>query len=98
MVEDSRSNSDTSQSVGLIWTSDQPDEETHNTHKRQTIIPLVTERNKEILEELKVEPGDGNLPRYKSKLLRHMTRKNINRMPKIMLNARRRRGRPLKSP
>jgi hypothetical protein len=41
MVEASRSHADTPHSVGLLWTSDQPDEETstyttHNTHNRQT--------------------------------------------------------------
>jgi hypothetical protein len=39
-MEASRSHSDTPHSVGLLWTSDQPDAETstwpHNTHKRQT--------------------------------------------------------------
>jgi hypothetical protein len=36
-IEASRSNSDTSHSVGLLWNSDQPDvtETTQNTHKRQ---------------------------------------------------------------
>jgi hypothetical protein len=39
----SRSHSDTAQSVGLIWTSDQPDAETstwqNTTHNRQTYMP-----------------------------------------------------------
>ena len=44
VVEASRSHSDTPHSVGLFWTSDQPDTETatyttHNTHKRQTCMP-----------------------------------------------------------
>jgi len=40
MIEASRSHSDTPNSVGLLWTSDQPDAETsistsaHNTHNR----------------------------------------------------------------
>ena len=39
-IEASRSHSDITHSVGLLWTSDQPDKQTstwpHNTHKRQT--------------------------------------------------------------
>jgi hypothetical protein len=45
-------------------------------------------RNDEILEELKVEPVDKKLRRYKSNWLQHVTRMNNNRMPKIMLNYR----------
>ena len=45
-------------------------------------------RNEEILEEMKVEPADEKLKRYKSNLLRHVTRMKSNRMPKIMLNYR----------
>ena len=45
IVEDSRSHSDTQQSVGLLWTSDQPDALTstwqHTTHKRQTSMSLA---------------------------------------------------------
>jgi len=41
-------------------------------------------RNEEILEELKAEPADEELRRYKSNRLRHVTRV----MPKIMLNYR----------
>jgi hypothetical protein len=56
-------------------------------------------RNEEILEELKVEPDEEKLNRYKSNSLRHATRIN-NRMPNIMLNYRpdkhRRLGRTLK--
>jgi len=43
-------------------------------------------RSEEILEEMKVEPVDEKLGRYKSNRLRHVTRMNSNRMPKIMLN------------
>ena len=42
IVETSRSYSDTPHSVGIVWTSDQPDVETsttYNTHKRQTSMP-----------------------------------------------------------
>ena len=56
--------------------------------------------NEEILEEFKVEPVDEELRRYKSNWLRHVTRLDNNRMPKIMLNyrtnRRRRLGRSLK--
>jgi len=48
---------------------------------------LNHKRNKEILEELKVEPVDKKLRRYKSNWV-HVTRMNSNRMPKIMLNFR----------
>jgi hypothetical protein len=57
-------------------------------------------RDEELLEELKVEPVDKKLRRYKSNWLRHVTSMNSNRMPKIMLyyrsNGRRCLGRPLK--
>ena len=37
IIEASRSDSDTPHSVGLLWTSDQPDAKTtHNTHKGHT--------------------------------------------------------------
>jgi hypothetical protein len=45
-------------------------------------------RKEGILEELKVEPVDETLRRYKSNWLQHVTRMNNNRMPKIMLNYR----------
>jgi hypothetical protein len=43
IVKASRSHSETSHSIGLLWTSDQPDADTanyttYNTHKRQTSI------------------------------------------------------------
>jgi len=40
------------------------------------------------LEEVKAELVDDKLRRYKSKWLRHVTRKNNSRMSKIMLNYR----------
>ena len=56
-------------------------------------------RNEEILENLKVEPADEKLIRFKSNWLRHVTRMNKS-MPKVMLNygtnGRRRLERPLK--
>jgi hypothetical protein len=58
------------------------------------------QRNEEIWEELKVEPIDEKLRRYKPNWLRHVPRMNNRRMPKIILNYRRNRrrrlGRPLK--
>jgi len=44
IVQDSLSHSDTTNSVGPLWTSDQPDAETstlteHNIHKRQKSLP-----------------------------------------------------------
>jgi hypothetical protein len=52
------------------------------------------------LEELKVEPVDEKLRRYKSNWVWHVTRMNNNRMSKILLNyrsnERRRLRRPLK--
>jgi hypothetical protein len=42
-------------------------------------------RNEEILEELKLEPAEEKLRRYKSNWLQHVTRMN-NTTPKIMLN------------
>jgi hypothetical protein len=57
-------------------------------------------RNEKIWEQLKVEPVDEKLRRYKSNWLQQVTRKNNNRAPKIMLNysptGRRRLGRPSK--
>jgi len=42
--------------------------------------------NEEILGELKVEPVDEKLRRYKSNWLRHGTRMNSCRLAKILLN------------
>ena len=44
--EVSRSHNEAPQSVGLLWTGDQPDREsstlqTHKTHSRQTFMPLL---------------------------------------------------------
>jgi len=42
IIEASRSHSDTPHSVGLLWTSDQPDAVTSitpNTHERETSMP-----------------------------------------------------------
>jgi hypothetical protein len=44
--------------------------------------------NEEISEGLKAEPVEEKLRKYKSKWLRHVTRMNSNRMPKIVLNYR----------
>jgi len=43
IVVDSRSHSGTPLSVGLLWMSERPVAETstHNTHKRQTSMPLA---------------------------------------------------------
>jgi len=61
---------------------------------------LTTKRNKEILEELEIEPAGNKLRRYKSNWLQHVTRMDSSRMAKILLNCRpdgrRRLGRPLK--
>ena len=43
-------------------------------------------RNDEILEQLKLEPADEKLRRYKSNWLRHVTRMKSNRISKIILN------------
>jgi len=49
---------------------------------------LNHKRNKEILEEFKVEPVDKKARRYKSNWVQHVTRMNSSRMPKITLNYR----------
>jgi hypothetical protein len=59
---------------------------------------LTTKRMKNLLEELKEEPVDHRVRRYKSNWLRYVTRIN-NKMPKITQNdrphGRGRLGRPL---
>ena len=53
--------------------------------KRTTGCTLFDhKRNEEILEELKAEPVEEKLRRYKSNWLRHVTRMNSRRMAKIM--------------
>ena len=42
-------------------------------------------RNEEIMEEMKIEPTDEKLGRYKSNCLQHVTRMNKG-MPKILLD------------
>ena len=53
---------------------------------------FTTQKNEEILEQLKIETVNEKPRRYKSKWLRQVTRIN-NRMPKIMLNYRSNGGR-----
>jgi len=47
IIEVSRSHADTPHSLGILWMSDQPDEDpyltTYNTHKRQTSMPPADE-------------------------------------------------------
>jgi hypothetical protein len=68
--------------------------------KNSRVCRFYHKINEEILEELKVEPVDHKLRRYKPKWLRHITRKKNSRMSKIMLsyrpNGRIWYGRPLK--
>jgi len=52
-------------------------------------------RDEEILEGLKVEPVDLKRRRYKSNLLRHVTRTNSSTMTKILMNCRPNRRRRL---
>ena len=47
---------------------------------------LFDNKMKEILEDLKAELVFEELTRYKSNSLRHVTRRNKNRMTKILLN------------
>ena len=69
---------------------------------RRTAVHILLDhkRNEDIFEELKVETVDEKLRRYKSNWLRHATRTNSKRLPKIMLNYRsnikKKLGRPLK--
>jgi len=46
---------------------------------------LLDHKRNELLEELKVQPVDKKLRRYKSNWLEHVIRMNKNRMPKIRL-------------
>jgi len=56
---------------------------------------LATKRNEEILEELKVEPVDEKLRRYKANWLRHVTKMN-NKMLNYRRNGRKRLAGPSK--
>ena len=68
--------------------------------KTATYTIFDHKKGEEFLEELKVEPGDEKIRRYKSNLLRHVTGTDSSRMANGMLNCRpngrRRLGRPLK--
>ena len=61
---------------------------------------MSTKGMKKFLEDLKVEPADRKLRRYKSNWLQRVTRANSIRMAEIVLNCRangrRRLGRPFK--
>jgi len=46
---------------------------------------LDDKRNKEILEMIKVERVDEKRRRFKSNWLRHVTRMNSDRVPKVLL-------------
>jgi len=47
---------------------------------------LFDQKRNELLEELKVQPVDKKLRRYKSNWPQHVIRMNKNRMPKTILN------------
>jgi hypothetical protein len=49
---------------------------------------LFDHKRNELLEEVKVQPVDKKLRKYKSNWLQHVTRTNKNRMPKIRQNHR----------
>ena len=56
---------------------------------RRTIgYTLFDHKQNELSEQLKVQPVDKELRRYKSNWLQHVTKMNKNRMPKIRLNHR----------
>jgi hypothetical protein len=76
-----------------IWTLQQKGKKETESHRdeicqKKTLHPFWLQSNDEILEEVKAEPADKKLRRYKSNWLRHVTRMDNNRMPKIMLNYR----------
>jgi len=70
IVEDSQSHSDTSNLVGLLWTSDQPDAETST--EQQTTMPLVgfkpTNPSKRAAADTNLRPP-GNWDRHLEVLL-----------------------------
>ena len=88
------------------WTPKQKDKKRPTSIEmkvfRRTAVHILLDhkRNEDIFEELKVETVDEKLRRYKSNWLRHATRTNSKRLPKIMLNYRsnikKKLGRPLK--
>jgi hypothetical protein len=92
-------------SGGQIWTLREKDKKRNTSMEmkvfRRTDGKTVFDhkRSEEILEELKIEPVDEKLGRYKPNRLRHVTRMDTNMMPEIMLsyisNGPRRLGRPL---
>jgi hypothetical protein len=56
---------------------------------RRTVgYTLFDHKRNKLLEELKVQPVDKELRRYKSNWLQHVTRMNKKRIPKIRLNHR----------
>jgi len=57
----------------------------HRETKKFRCILFYHKRNEEILEEMKVEPGDEKLRRCNSNWLRHLTRINNNRILKIIM-------------
>jgi hypothetical protein len=58
------------------------------TYRRTVGYALFDHKRSELLEELKVQPVDKKLRRYKSNWLQHVTRMDKNRMQKIRLNHR----------
>jgi hypothetical protein len=91
----------------IIFGEDQISWNFSYTHTQVNNRPIIWRKtlfdhrmNEEFLEELKVEPVDERLKKYKSNWLRHVTRMNSSRMAEIMLSCRpdgrRRLERPLK--
>jgi hypothetical protein len=74
--------------------------ETKSFRRTDGYAPFRPQKHEEIVEDLKVEPDDMKLRRYKSNCLIHVTRMERTGWQKIMLNyrsnGRRRLGRPLK--